>query len=276
MTTRTRKPFLSPAALLGLCGLLTACSGPSRTGAQGAEARLVDLTHPFGADTIYWPTADPFVLTKGPEGMTPGGYFYNANSFCAAEHGGTHLDAPYHFREGRQKVGDIPVERFFGPGIVVDVARQSETDRDYLVSIPDFEDWESRNGRIPPESIVLLRTGYHRYWPDAETYLGTAQRGADAVPKLHFPGLAPDAAQWLSDERSIKAVGIDTASIDYGQSQSFRTHVALADKNVLILENVALTDDLPASGFEVIALPMKIAQGSGAPLRIVARIPAKK
>jgi kynurenine formamidase len=90
------------------------------------------------------------------------------------------------------------------------------------------------------------------------------------VAKLHFPGLYPDAARWLITNRSVKAVGLDTASIDYGQSTLFQTHVTLFEKNIPALENVANLDQLPERGFTVIALPMKIKAGSGGPVRIVA------
>lgn len=100
--------------------------------------------------------------------------------------------------------------------------------------------------------------------------MGTAEWGEAAVPKLHFPGLHPDAASWLVTNRSIKAIGLDTPSIDYGQSTAYGSHVALFEKNVPAFENVANLDELPAKDFTIIALPMKIKGGSGGPLRIVA------
>jgi len=150
------------------------------------------------------------------------------------------------------------------------VTSQCASNRDYLVSVADFENWERRNGRISPGTIVFLRTGYGKFYPDRKKYLGTDERGAEAVAKLHFPGLDPAAARWLTQNRSIKAIGLDTASIDYGQSSVFETHRILFDKNIPALENVANLDQLPVKGFSVIALPMKIKGGSGGPLRIVA------
>lgn len=102
--------------------------------------------------------------------------------------------------------------------------------------------------------------------------MGTAERGAEAVAKLHFPGLSEEGAKWLVQERKIKLVGIDTPSIDYGQSKYFKAHVVLCEANTPILENVANLDLLPAKGFEVIALPIKIKGGSGGPTRIIALI----
>jgi kynurenine formamidase len=231
---------------------------------------LVDLSHSFNERTIYWPTATQFKLTKVAEGETEGGYFYAANDFAAAEHGGTHLDSPVHFARGGDTTDEIPLTRLVGRAIVVDVSSRALADRDYLISRSDFRSWERRHGRIPRSTIVLLRTGFDRYWPNAERYLGTAERGQQAVPKLHFPGLAEEGARWLVRERGIKAVGIDTASIDYGQSTDFRSHRVLGAAGVPVFENVARLGRLPTRGFALVALPMKIEGGSGGPLRVMA------
>jgi kynurenine formamidase len=232
--------------------------------------RVVDLSHPFDANTVYWPTAEPFKLETDFEGVTDKGYFYSAYRYSAAEHGGTHIDAPVHFAKGHHSVDEIPLEQLMGNGIVIDVTAQCSANRDYLVSVADFETWERSNGRIAPGTIVFLRTGFAKYYPDRKTYLGTDERGADAVPKLHFPGLDPAAARWLTQNRSIKAIGLDTASIDRGQSTLFESHRVLFENNIPALENVANLDQLPVKGFSVIALPMKIKGGSGGPVRIVA------
>jgi kynurenine formamidase len=152
----------------------------------------------------------------------------------------------------------------------VDVTLQTEADRDYRVRVSDFQSWEALHGRIPDGSIVIIRTGWGHYWPDRNAYLGTDKLGNDAIPELSFPGLHPEAAGWLLNNRNIKAIGIDTASIDYGKSTEFKTHVILAWKNIPIFENVAYVDQLPMIGFTVIAFPMKIEGGSGGPLRIAA------
>jgi kynurenine formamidase len=136
--------------------------------------------------------------------------------------------------------------------------------------VADLERWEQEHGRIPDGAILLLRTGFSSRWPDAARYLGTAERGEAAVPQLHFPGLHPDAAQWLVDTRAIHALGIDTASIDYGQSTLFETHRILYEHNIPGLENLTALDRLPATGAWIAALPMKIEGGSGAPVRAIA------
>jgi kynurenine formamidase len=231
---------------------------------------VVDLSYPFDSETVYWPTAEPFHLEKDFEGVTEKGFYYSAYKYSAAEHGGTHLDAPVHFSQGRHTVDQIPLEQLIGSGIVVDVTKQCENNSDYQVTTKDFLAWEKKNGKIAASSILLLRTGFGRFYPDRKKYLGTDERGPEAVARLHFPGLHPEAARWLTTNRSIKAIGLDTASIDYGQSTLFESHRILFDKNIPAFENVANLDRLPPKGFSVIALPMKIKGGSGGPLRIVA------
>jgi kynurenine formamidase len=239
--------------------------------AQGLiGSRSIDLTHSFDETTIYWPTEEGFKLLRGPAGVTERGYYYAANRFMGAEHGGTHIDAPVHFWEGGQTVEQIPLKRLVGPGACVDVSRKCAADRDYQVSVEDFEGWETANKASLEDRIVIIRTGLGRDWPDRAKYLGTSEMGRAAVAKLRFPGLDPAAADWLITRRRVRMVGIDTASIDHGQTRSFPTHVRLFRDNVPALENVAQMNQLPADGFMVIALPMKIGGGSGAPCRVIA------
>ena len=278
---RSPIPPLSLLPLL-LILLLAACRPAETPSVEATTAaapfpngEVIDLSYAFDAETIYWPTAEGFVLTEDTKGIQEGGYYYEANSFSAAEHGGTHLDAPIHFFEDRWTADAIPLERLMGPAIVVDVAEKAVGNPDYQGSVADFEGWESEHGAMPDGVIVLVRTGYGQFGPDRERYMGTGERGPDAVAKLHFPGLHPDAARWLVENRSIHAFGLDTPSIDYGQSSLFETHQVLFEANIPAFENVAYLDRLPPDGFTVIALPMKIKDGSGGPLRIVAIVEDK-
>ena len=253
--------------------LATSCTPPAIPSPDFLAGRWIDLTYEFSDETIYWPTSEPFRLDTVAVGMMDAGFYYESYQIATAEHGGTHLDAPVHFAEGKQSTEQIPLERLVGPACVIDVSEKALADRDYLVSVDDITAWEIENGELPEGAIVLLRTGYGRYWPDPEQYMGTSLRGAEGVAALHFPGLHPDAAQWLVDNRSIDALGIDTPSIDYGQSTLYESHQHLFAANIPAFENVANLGQLPATGTFIIALPMKIKGGSGGPLRIVAVLP---
>ncbi len=231
---------------------------------------VIDLSHSYDGDTVFWPTAEGFRLEKDFDGETDKGYYYSANRFSMAEHGGTHIDAPIHFSMGRHTVDQIPLEQLMGAAIVVDVQKQCADNPDYQIAADDFLRWEKENSAIPKDAIVLLRTGYGARWPDRKSYTGTDERGVEAVAKLHFPGLHREAARWLVENRSIKAIGLDTPSIDYGQSTLFESHRTLFERNIPAFENLANLDQLPLRGFVVVALPMKIRGGSGSPLRIVA------
>jgi kynurenine formamidase len=259
-------------ALVVIGVLSTSCATQERQATPAFRGTIVDLSHDYSDQTVFWPTAEGFRLDKVAGGMTPQGYYYAANNFATAEHGGTHLDAPVHFAEGRWSVEQIPVEQLVGDAAVVDVSAKCASQPDYQVTVDDLTGWEKTNGSLNGR-ILLIRTDFSKRWPDAAGYLGTAQRGEAAVPRLHFPGLHPDAARWLVANRTVKAVGIDTASIDFGQSTLFETHRALYERNIPGLENLTNLDRLPARGATVVALPMKIKGGSGAPLRAIAILP---
>ena len=268
------------ALSLGLCALLSAgCSRPEAPQPSVASplssGALVDLSHAYDDTTIFWPTSDRFRLDKTSDGMTAGGYYYAANNFFTAEHGGTHLDAPVHFAKGAQTVDQVPLDRLVGAAVVIDVVQSSDGNADYQVTTEDVLRAEREQGEIPAGAIVLIRTGFSTRWPDAARYLGTAERGAGAVRNLHFPGLHPDTARWLVANRQIGAIGIDTASIDYGQSTLYESHRVLFERNIPAFENLTALERLPARGAVVVALPMKIGGGSGAPQRAIALLPAQ-
>ncbi len=261
--------------LLLLTSLLSLCPRSAAAG-DPTGGRWIDLTHAFSAETIYWPTEPGFQFTRGPNGPTPKGYYYAANRFTTAEHGGTHLDAPRHFSAHGQTADAIPLERLMGEAAVIDVSAACQKDAAYEVTIDDLLAWETSCRQQLVDRIVLLRTGWADRWPDRKAYLGTDETGPDAVSQLTFPGLSPVAARWLVEHRRVLAIGIDTASIDHGASTHFGSHVTLCAANIPIFENVGRLTALPALGATVIALPMKIAGGSGGPLRIVAQLPLPK
>jgi kynurenine formamidase len=233
----------------------------------------IDLTHSFDSSTLYWPNnLKGFEHSTDSEGLTPLGYYYSSYSLSTPEHGGTHLDAPIHFAAGKLTSDQIPLSSLTGNAVVIDISKQALASRDYLLSTDDLKNWEKKNGKIPDNSIVLVRTGYGAFYPDRLKYFGTSKKGAQAIPELHFPGISPEAADWLVKNRNIKAMGLDTPSLDRGQSKDFATHQVLMGANKPGFENLANLDKLPAKGIYVVALPMKIKGGSGGPLRIIASV----
>ena len=268
--------------IMSLLVLLLACSGKEEkkgflinqvTQLSFPNGSWVDLTYDFDRQTIYWPTAEGFQLDTVFEGKTEGDYYYAAFKFSSAEHGGTHLDAPVHFFEGRKTVDQLSIDQLNGQSMVIDVSGHCTDNRDYQITTQDIEDWEKENGMLPDHCILFFRTGYGKFWPDRKKYMGTLKLGQEGVDNLHFPGIHPETATWLVKNRKIRAVGLDTPSIDYGQSRLFETHRILFEHNIPAFENVANLDLLPTKGAWVIALPMKIKGGSGAPLRMVGLIP---
>lgn len=236
------------------------------------DYRLVDLSHTYGEDTLYWPTSpSAFEKTELSFGTNKAGFFYSAYSVCTPEHGGTHLDAPLHFAEGGVATDKIPLENLVADAVIIDVREKTARNRNYRLMPEDVIAFEERHGKIEPGSIVLLRTGWSQYWPDAMGYLG------DDTPNdadhLQFPGYGADATRLLAESRGVSILGIDTASIDYGPSQDFIAHRIAAAEGVTNLENLTNLDELPAKGAIVMALPMKIGGGSGGPVRVVALIP---
>jgi kynurenine formamidase len=248
-------PFLASAAL----------------GIELSDYRLVDLTHAYDEDTIYWPTApSKFELTTLAAGETEAGFYYSAYSLCSPEHGGTHLDAPVHFSENGLPNHALPLESLIAPAVVIDVSAKAAADRNYRLSVEDVLSFEARHGTIAAGSMVLLRTDWSQRWPNVAAYMGDDTPG-DAG-RLSFPSYGLEAATLLVDERRVVMLGVDTASIDYGASQDFPVHRTAAARNVGGLENLTNLADLPATGSTVLALPMKIEGGSGGPVRVVALV----
>lgn len=237
-----------------------------------SQADLVDLSHAYDASTLYWPTSpSAFELDTLAEGPSPAGFTYNANAFCTPEHGGTHLDAPLHFAAGAQATDEVPLQTLVAPAVVIDVSAHAEANPDYRLTPDDVVAWETEHGRVPDGAMVLLHTGWAQRWPDRLAYFGDDTPG-DAS-NLHFPSFGAAAVELLLEERGAGLLGLDTPSIDYGPSDHFPVHQAAGHANVPGLENLTNLDQLPATGAWVMALPMKIAGGSGGPARVVALVP---
>lgn len=231
------------------------------------DAKLIDLTYPLNDKSPFWPgdNYQPFQLrtiaTLEQNGVL-------SKTFAMPEHFGTHLDAPCHFEKGQPSVEAIRSEDLFAPGVLIDITMQAETDADYRLTRSDIAAWEQAHGRIPDRAIVLLRTGWGRFWDRMARY-----RNQDATGRMHFPGFSAEAARWLVKERTVRGIGIDTLSIDHGPSKDFLVHHIVNGAGRYGLENVAHLDKLPPRDFFLIVAPIKIETGSGGPTRLFAVLP---
>ena len=265
MTSRTLLSAVEPRLLALLVLMATAQPNPAL---ELDNYQIVDLTHAYNAATIYWPTSpSKFSKETLAEGETPGGWFYSAYAVCTPEHGGTHLDAPVHFDAAGKSTDELPREDLIASAVVIDVTAQAANNRNYALTVADVQAFEQQHGRIAAGTVVLLQTGWSEYWPDVKAYLGDDTPG-DAS-KLAFPSFGAEATRLLVEERQVAVLGVDTASIDIGQSKDFPVHRIAAARNVAGLENLTNLAALPATGAVVIALPMKIEGGSGGPVRVV-------
>ena len=242
--------------------------------AAGQKGQILDMTYPYDRNSLYWPDAEPFNLTPESHGVTERGYWYTANFFAASEHGGTHVDAPIHFAENGRSVDQVPLEEWIGPAVKIDARQQCARDRDYLLSVEDIRNWEKRYGRIPEGAWVIMYTGIGtQFYPDPVRVLGTDKKGQAALPELSFPSFSRESAEFLTQERNITGIAIDTPSIDYGKSQDFWVHRVICGADKLGVENIASLDKLPETGATLYVIPMLIKGGSGAPARIFAILP---
>jgi len=262
-------PILIVILLLLSTGFISC--GTRTTNPISTPSTIIDLTYSFDAHTIYWPNNLQFHREETHRGMTTKGYWYASGQFAASEHGGTHMDAPIHFAASGLSVDEIPVKHLIGPAVVIDLHEPCQSNPDYVMTIEDIKNWETLHGQIPPHSLVLLFTGWGQYWPDQQQYLGS--HTPQNASTLHFPGFSGDAMSFLVQHRRIRGVGIDTASIDPGQSTDFPAHQILGEANAYALENVANLDQIPTLGSTLLALPMKIRGGTGGPVRLLALLP---
>lgn len=257
--------FLGTLGFVLVIGL-TGCTTPQAF----PRGEVVDLTYSFDEQTLYWPHNQTFQWQKTSWGPHPHGYWYASANFSASEHGGTHIDAPIHFARNGVSVDQIPLSHLMGNAIVLDIRTKVTSNPDYTLQLIDIMNWESQHGRIPAQSIVFLLTGWGRFWPQPTKYFGSPTP-SDPL-SLHFPSFSKTSAEFLVKEREVAGIGVDTASIDPGQSRDFPVHQILAGRNCFALENVANLEQLPHTGTWVIALPMKIKGGTGAPVRILGLI----
>ena len=257
-----RLPLAPLLMLLAAAAFFTTCAGGART-TDRAE-RVIDLGHALASTDPSWDGAPAFtrqvVATFEKDG-------YSAGRVDVEEHFGTHLDAPAHFAAGGLTADAIPADRLVRPAVVIDVTAKASHDADYRVAAADIQQFESAHGIIPEGAVVLIATGWDRFWPEQSRYMG------EVNGVKHFPGLSVEAATMLARERRVAGIGIDTPSIDYGPSTGFEAHHVSMAAGAYHIENAANLTQLPASGFRVVVAPMKIAGGSGGPTRVFALVP---
>jgi kynurenine formamidase len=266
---KIRKVTLTAVCLMAMVMGAT-CSGC----AAENQDKLLDMTYAYDGNTIYWPNASPFKLTPEFHGMTERGYWYAANFYAASEHGGTHADAPLHFARNGRTIDQVPLAEWIGPAVRIDTTRQCSRNRDYLLSVEDIKQWEKEYGRIPAGAWVVMYTGIGtQFYPDPKHVLGTDKKGLPALPELSFPAFSKESAEFLTKERNIRGIAIDTPSMDYGKSQDFQVHRTICGADKLGLENIANLDKLPVTGATLYVIPMSIKGGTGAPARVFAILP---
>lgn len=234
-------------------------------GIPSGHTRVIDMTYLINDHSPSWP-GDTQAF-NAVVNATPAKEGYFTRKFTMLEHYETHMDAPAHFPPGKETLDQIPIERFFGPGIVIDIRAEVAKNVDYRLTPEDVQAWEAHHGRIPAGAIVMLRTGWASRWPNEKRY-----RNMDAKKVMHFPGYSVAAAKLLIS-RHVSGLCIDTLSIDYGPSTDFEVHRTTLPAGLFHVENIANLAKLPPTGSFIIAAPIKLEGGSGGPVRVFAILP---
>jgi kynurenine formamidase len=245
----------------GAAALTMATPAPALAGRRH-RSRVRDLTHLFRAGFPMYvgdPPARRTINTIEQDG------FY-AQAWSLAEHSGTHMDAPGHFAPGGRLTPELDPEELFAPVAVIDIARRAARDPDAQVELRDLHAYERRHGRIPRHAAVFMYSGWERRVGDPEAYRNPGPDG-----RFHFPGFGLDAVEWLLERRHIRAIGVDTLSLDIGASATFEVHTRLLGADRYGLENLANLRRIPPRGAEAIVGVVPWEEGSGGPCRVLAR-----
>ncbi|XP_037276630.2 isatin hydrolase [Rhipicephalus microplus] len=230
--------------------------------------KIVDLSHHFNNETIYWDDNGIYNLNVTVYNTTRAGWL-QMDVVEDPIHGGTHFDAPLHFNKDGWDVSQVPLEMLlFVPVARVDVRHKVASDPAYLLTVDDILDREKQHARLPDGCLFIAHTGHSKYWPNRTAYLGIQADG-----ERRFPALTGDAASFLATQRSVNGVGLDTASVD---ASRYDAHRAILNANMFILENLVNLEKLPTLGSYAIVLPLMLDGGSGSPVRVVAIVPRRK
>ncbi len=222
--------------------------------------RIVDLTHTMSEDMPFWPGGVPFKMERLAD-YSDG---YRLHKFTFGENTGTHIDAPSHFIEGNNSIDSLPLSSLVAPIVCIDIREKATKNADYELTVEDVNEWETQNGRIPKNSLVILNTGWHNKFSNSKEYINM-----DKNKVMHFPGYSSNAAEILI-KRNVIGIGIDTLSLDNGVSKTFSTHVAMLKANKYQIENMANLSSLPAKGATAVIGVLPVKEGSQAQARIFA------
>jgi len=261
----TRRGFFRNAAMGAAAGFAAAAIMPAEAEAAPRNFRqVIDLTHTMSPDFPTFFGVPGVELEKKFDLKKDG---FNLNWWHIVEHAGTHLDAPIHFSENGPALEAIGADTLVLPLVVVSVPEAAARDPDYQLSRADLAAWEKRHGKIPQRACVAMNSGWARHAADAAKFTGK-----DSAGVLHFPGIAPQAAEWLMQERNAAALAVDTMSLDHGPSTDFATHRLWLPSGRWGLENVANLDKVPASGATLVAGVPKVKGATGGPARVLALV----
>ena len=240
------------------------------------RVEAVDLSQRLTPDTPVIQLPPPFANTPGfkkhvisnYDAKGPGWYW---NWIEIGEHVGTHFDAPCHWVTGKGQacVDDLNASDFVGPAVVIDVSAEAGKNADFVATRQTLLDWEQQHGRIPPRAWVILRTGWGSRAADAKQFFNI---GADGAP--HYPGFGRESAEFLTKEREILGVGTEAVGTDAAvgatADPAFPNHSIMHGAGKFGLTQLANVDRLPATGAIIVAAPLKLEDGSGSPVRVVA------
>lgn len=229
-----------------------------------SSQNIIDLSHTINDNIPTWPSDNRENYSVKISTAYKNSPFFS-REIKIPEHYGTHIDAPAHGIKGKATVDKISTDKLISPAVVIDVRKKVSVNHDYFLTTDDIRHWEKLYGRIVKGSVVLMLTGWGKLWNDKEKYLNRDKNGT-----MHFPGFLKESIEFLIKQRKVNGIGVETLSIDAGNSDDFSAHRVLFKHNKFALENLANLEKLPPKAATIIIAPLKIEGGSGSPVRVFA------